>query len=1303
MFKKQPYYHLVFCCFWFFGTVLSVAQEPTTTYEITRFKLPIETNATDILEDAYGFVWIATTNGLWRYDGGNYKNYIKNENEATSITDNHISCLYEDTEGTLWVGTYGGGLLKYNREYDRFQRFVHNATDPESLSFNEVRVIFETSGMEFYVGTDGGGLNRMDREKGTFKNYAHEVNDSLSISHNNVLAIEEGPTDVLYVGTWIGLNIFDPKTEKFKRLSQDSEGAAHYYPNLEFFEELIISNTKLYTLDNSNDFHSLNFLFERANYIKKDYGEHCWLLEKDQIALVDSDFELKEHISLNDRFVDNGFNLVKVFHNKLSNESWVLDQNGNFFLVKKSPVIFDYFLEPRTEVKIYKTKENYWVFEEGEIKIIDKKDHKLLRTLKGFINRTHITSFNGQNVWVVDRDNIYKFTPSGELLQKYPRKPGELFDALESSEGYIWTGEVLGARVFDPKTDTTTYFDCDPNKPEGIGYFHRGNIVFEDSEGQLWIGTDGDGLKKYLPETKEFSHYRHQIGNTQTINNNFINAIFEDDDHVLWVGTNSSLCSFNRETNVFTQLNHDIIKDKIINSIQQDMDGNLWVGTPNGLIKFNYTNNEIRILNSQDGLISHKIGLSSTMLDNGHLVFATNKGLMVFDPKRVEPNKNVPAVYIAKLWVNNEIVQPNSSYIKRSIEVEDNLYLEYTDKKIELEFQAIQYVNTQRCQYSYKLEGFDTSWTIANGTKATYTNLPSGNYKFLLKASNEDGIWNTNITHLNIVVTPPFWELLWVQFIFISLLILLLTVVLWGIIKRERIKNKFALEKERVYQFEELAQMKLRFFTNISHELRTPLTLIASPLDKYTRYGVAPDTKILRMMHRNSNRLLELVNQILDFRKLESDQKLKVRLQNDLSICNNIHDAYAYWSKEKGIKFSCKQPNVNYGVYFDADVLEKIISNLISNAFKFTPKNGKIELNATYSGVDIDSQARVSNGLLTIEVIDNGMGIPKKYQEKVFERYYQLDETPNKGYSTGIGLSLISELVKLHGGTIQLQSEEEKGSHFKVCIPIGYKDYGIDVTHTLVSSKNKEDGQTVVLIIEDNEDIRSYLCSELEDDYKILQAENGEQGFKMAVENIPDLIISDIMMSKLDGIQVANQLKTNELTSHIPLIFLTAKTGLENVLKGLETGAEDYIQKPFNLSEIKLKIQNRLESRRQLVKKYLKGSLVSESPSTIDNYLVKINDVIDQQIDNTEFSIDLLCEELAIGRSQLYRKIQALTGKTIIEYINTYKLSKAMQLLKEGQLSIKEIAFKVGYNDNRYFSRIFRKEFGRPPSFFSKK
>ena len=1281
---------------------MGVAQESTTDFEITAFKLPVETTTSDILEDNYGFVWIASTNGLWRYDGGNFKNYIKNENEETSITDNNISCLYEDKAGVLWIGTYGGGLLKYDREYDRFQRFIHDDADSSSLSFNEIRVIFETTDKQFYIGTDGGGLNRMDRTKGTFETFEHVATDSLSISHNNVLAMEEGPTGNLYVGTWIGLNVFNPKTEKFKRLSQTSSGAAHYYPNLEYYNNLFISNTELYYLDSSNEFHEIDFELQRANHIKKDYEGNCWLVGGDQIVIIDSDSKVIHRITLNEKFTDNGLNLNSIFHNKGTKDSWVLDRTGNFFHLKESPIIFKSFLGPDNDAQIFKTDSEYWVFDQGVIEIYNKKNKELTKTLGGFVGRTHMTAANSQHVWVLDEDYIYQFSPSGTQLQKSPRKSGQIFDALETSDGQIWTGEVLGARIYNPKTKETTYFDCDPNVPHGIGYFHRGNIVFEDSKNRIWIGTDGDGLKRYLPETQEFLHYRHEIGNTKTVNNNFINVIFEDKGHTLWVGTNSGLCSFNETTNAFTQYDHDILKDKIINAIQQDDDGNLWIGTPNGLIKFDYLNDEVRILNEQDGLLSHKMGLSSIVLDNGHLVFSTDSGLMAFDPRNVEPNKKTPTVYISKLWVNNEIVQPNSTYIQRSIEVEDQLNLKYTDRKIELEFQAIQYVNTQRCQYAYKLEGFDTSWTIANSTKATYTNLPSGDYTFLLKASNEDGVWNDEITQLKVVVKPPFWELFWVQLLFACVLILFLWTIIRSIIKRERTKNKFELEKQRVYQFEELAQMKLRFFTNISHELRTPLTLITSPLDKYARQGAMPDSKVLRMMHRNSNRLLELVNQILDFRKLENNQELKVKQQNDLSVCTDIQTAYAYWSKEKGIKFNCALPSVNHTVYFDADILEKIVTNLISNAFKFTPKNGRIELKASYLNIVVDAQGKVSRGDLKIEVVDSGSGIPKKYQEKVFERFYQLDETPNKGYSSGIGLSLISELVKLHKGNIQLKSEEEKGSHFTVCIPIGYEDYETSVIHSGKLCENNENGNTVVLIIEDNEDIRSYLCSELEDDYTVLQANNGKEGFRMALENIPDIVISDIMMPQSDGIQVSNQLKANELTAHIPLIFLTAKTGLENKLKGLETGAEDYIQKPFNISEIKLKIQNRLESRRHLVKKYQKEALGTETAS-IDKYLVKINGIIDQQIDNPEFSIDFLCEELFIGRSQLYRKIQALTGKTIIEYINTYKLSKAMQLLKDGELNIKEIAFKVGYNDNRYFSRIFKKEFGHPPSSYQSK
>ncbi|MGS0524243.1 hybrid sensor histidine kinase/response regulator transcription factor [Zobellia nedashkovskayae] len=625
--------------------------------------------------------------------------------------------------------------------------------------------------------------------------------------------------------------------------------------------------------------------------------------------------------------------------------------------------------------------------------------------------------------------------------------------------------------------------------------------------------------------------------------------------------------------------------------------------------------------------------------------------------------------------------------------------MSYKDQKIELGFQAIQYENTQRCQYAYMLEGFDKDWTLANGTRATYTNLPSGNYTFLLKATNEDGVWTDKLKRLNIVVTPPFWERLWVQ-ILAGILVVLLGV--WAFrffLLRERTKNMFEIEKQRVYQFEELAQMKLRFFTNISHELRTPLTLITSPLDKYIRRGVKPDTKVLQMMHRNSNRLLELVNQILDFRKLEGNQQLRIKPHDELSVYTNIYTAYEYWAKEKNIDFRCEVLETDYTVCFDADIVEKIISNLISNAFKFTPKNGQIVLKVSYAHLQTHED-KVVTGKMVIEVFDNGAGIPEKYQEKVFERFYQLDETPNKCYSSGIGLSLISELVKLHNGRIDLKSEEGIGSHFTITLPVGYKDYEANVQEAVVPITEVASGETVVLLIEDNEDIRNYLTAELSEDYVILQADNGKDGFQLALEHIPDIVVSDIMMPLFDGIQVANQLKANELTAHIPLMFLTAKTGLDNKLKGLETGAEDYIEKPFSVSEIKMKIQNRLESRHQLIKKYQKEELFIEPTSLVDQYLVKVNEVIEAHLENSEFSIDFLCDKLAIGRSQLYRKIQALTGKTIIEYINTYKLSKAMPMLQDGSLSIKEIAFKVGYNDNRYFSRIFKKEFGHPPSHY---
>ncbi|GAA4233507.1 two-component regulator propeller domain-containing protein [Postechiella marina] len=1304
--KKHIKYTVLFLLILFFFNRRGNAQKFIENFEITHFKLPIETNSQTIVEDSFGFVWIGSSNGLWRFDGSNFKNYIKSENDKTSITDNNVSYLYEDKQKTLWVGTYGGGLLRYDRDCDCFQQFIHDEENDKSISFNEIKTIFETKNNQFYIGTDGGGLNLMDRENNTFKPFKYDAKDATSISHNNVLAIEELPNGNLAIGTWIGLNIFNTKTQKFKRHYITPSTEPQHHHRLEYYNGKLISASQKFFIYNNkkNSFTKINQFKGAASGVKKKNDENCWFLSGGSIYIVDSHLKLKQQINIDELFSsEKGFWPIRLYHNHINHATWLLDLSGNFFLIEEKTTPFKSFIKENYKGQIAQTSHNFWVSNGSRINLIDKKTQELKKLEIPFKGFTYIATNKNNNVWVTDHEYYYEFSTSGDLIQKQKQDVWP-FAIIQTSTNQLWVGEVLGASNYNIKSNINIKYECDWDTPNGIGYFHRASVIFEDSKGDVWIGTFGDGLKKHITNTQEFIHYRHKIGDKTTLNNNFVNEIFEDKQHNLWFGTKAGLCRLDRETNTFVQCENPIIKDKIVQSIEQDEDGNLWIGTLNGLIKYDYTNDDIRILNEQDGLLSHVIGRSSLHLDTGELVFETNKGLMIFNPNQVIESSKAPKLYISKLWVNNEVITSNSKYISKNIEVEELVNLAYEDKKFEFEFQVINYNNNGRCKFAYKLDGYDKSWINVQGNqKATYTNIPSGTYTFMVKGSNEHGVWSNQIKKINITIKPPFWELLWVKILGLIIAMSLFVLIIWLVIKKERNRSKFEIEKERVLQFEEVAKMKLKFFTNISHELRTPLTLITSPLDKFVQEKTKPNNKVLEMMHRNSSRLLELVNQILDFRKLESSQKLQISMQNDFSVFNNINASSQYWSKEKNISYINELPDSKHELFFDADVLEKIVTNLMSNAFKYTPKAGTVQLLVKLKDIETKEDNKVVNGFIEIHVIDNGSGIPIEYQEKVFERFYQLDENPDFGYSSGIGLSLTAELVKLHNGTIELKTSAEKGCHFKVEIPIGYKDYQNEYTNIENKLPEINAEKTLVLIVEDNDDIRGYIHDELKETYQIVEAENGKEGLQLAIATLPDVIISDIMMPESDGIQLANQLKSNDLTSHIPLLFLTAKTGVENKIAGLTTGAEDYIQKPFNISEIKLKIKNVLESRNQLLKKFKLENpqeLSVSNSKNDDKYLEKVNLVLDKHLENSDFSVDQLCSELAISRSQLYRKIQALTGKSIIEYINSYKLTIAMQLIKEKKYTLKEISYKIGYNDNRYFSRSFKKEFGNPPSYY---
>ncbi len=1307
MTQKKTIFTLIVCsCLLLSCPVWS--QSPN--FEITKFSLPNDTPIQDLLEDQYGFLWLATKSGLWRYDGGNFKNYKRDPKDSTSITDNFISCLYEDKTGTLWVGTYGGGLLKYNRNCDCFKRYIHNEDDPRSLSFNEIKVLFETSDNKFYVGTDGGGLNLMDRQTEKFTSFKHMEGDSTSLSHNNVLAIEEIPNGSLFVGTWKGLNIFYPETGKFKRIYQKFSPQNQFFFTVEYFaDKLIAAGSPPSIVDNTENLQQMALPVYWANTVKEDKKNRCWLTTGTQVHILNDQLKPIHTLPITSFYEDEkSGSLGKISLSNQKNSIWLAGAGTDFFLIEEKPKTFKHFLTKEYTHDIINTDSTYWVHtQKNEIEIYHKKTQNKLKTLTGFVDETHLTSRDRDRVWVGDQRYYYEYTSLGKLLSKTPTRANTTLTYLtQILDNSLWTGKILGANIYRPNTGEIIAFDCNPNIPNGIGYFHKTNIIFQDHLGQIWIGTDGDGLKKYIPKTREFQHFRHTIGDTTTINSNFVNEIFEDHQYNLWLGTNTGLVRYNKETNTFIQYNYHELQDNSIYSIEQDKDQNLWIGTTNGLVKFNYEKNEIRILNQQDGLPSNKIHSASLKLDDNRLVFATANGPMVFEPSAVVPSDKKPNVFISELWVNNELIKPqHSEYINKNIEVENTIHLNYTDKKFELKFQVIHYNNNERCEYAYKLKGFDKTWIEINNTpKATYTNIPPGKYTFMVKASNEDGIWNDKIREIDIIIAPPFWEILWVRVLGICILLAIAYSIIWWIIKRERIKTKFEIEKARVRQSEELTQMKLRFFTNISHELRTPLTLIISPLDKYIRDNVTPKANVLDMMYKNSRRLLELVNQILDFRKLENNQQqLKINIQKNIVLFQNIHSAYSYWSNDKNIDFRLDAPSHNYILYFDEDIVEKIVSNLVSNAFKFTPENGHIQLNVSLENIQ-NNDNLVTSGTMVIDIIDNGPGIPQNVQKKIFERFYQLDDSTMSSHGSGIGLSLTNELVQLHKGTIELINNERPGAHFRVTIPVGKQDYSSeDLKEDNTIYPEIDPKSTMILIVEDHEDIRNYLVEELNENYEIIEAEDGKSGLQKALATIPDIIISDVMMPEINGIQLANQLKNNELTAHIPILFLSAKSSTEHKLEGLATGAEDYIQKPFNIQEIKLKIRNLLETRKLLIEKFKKENTKKEAPPAENKYLTKVNTVIANNLDNSQFSVDMLCTELGVGRSQLYRKILALTGKSIIEYINSYRLARAMELIQQGEYSIKEVAFKVGYNDNHYFSRSFKKEFGQSPSYYAPK
>ncbi|HXB92684.1 MAG TPA: ATP-binding protein, partial [Puia sp.] len=923
-----------------------------------------------------------------------------------------------------------------------------------------------------------------------------------------------------------------------------------------------------------------------------------------------------------------------------------------------------------------------------------------------------------------------------------------IWEIHEDSRHRLWIGTLAsGLDRFDREKNIFIHYR--PGAPNSVvsGFISE---LQEDGQGNLWVGT-AYGIDVLDGVTGLFRHYGNQPGDASSLSNNNVISIIEDSRGLIWVGTREGLDLLDRRRQTFTTFRtSDGLPDNAILTILEDNDHNLWLGTPSGLCNVIITPDpkgidgyafRYRNFDESHGLQGREFNENAALkTHSGELIFGGAGGYNRFDPQKLRSVARNPILVLTDLQLFNKTVGIGETFnghipLPQSITESRNITLRYNENVFSLGFAVLDLLNAEKVKYAYQLEGFNNEWLVSNDKtrKAVFTNLDPGHYIFRVRTAKEEGGWNEPTLQVGITILPPFWKTPLAYACYVLLLAGVLFLARRMVVQRAHMR--FALEQERkeAHRLHELDRMKTRFFTNVSHEFRTPLSLILTPLDKIIRQTQDPGQQHqLNLIHRNARRLLNMVNQLLDFRKLEMQElRLNPNPGDIVRLIKELSFSFTDMAGKKNIEFFFQSTLQSLEMSFDQDKLERILFNLLSNAFKFTPEHGRIEVNLEMEGL-----------WLHLSVRDTGIGIDKDKQEKIFERFFQSDIPGSMlNMGSGIGLAITREFVRLHGGTIRVSSEPGQGSCFTVLFPVPEKSepvYMSSLIHdggndqlmigpavagrplkeetpdAVDSDRSLREGpagphtykRPIVLLVEDNEDFRFYLKDNLKDTFIILEAADGKEGWHRALGDHPDLIVSDISKPVMNGIDLCRKIKDDRRTSLIPVILLTALIGEEQQLRGLKTGANDYMTKPFNFEILVSKIQNLLQQQATARKTWqrqvqaLPTATAVESPD--EKFIRQALELVEKNMANPDFSVEEMSRVLYLSRVALYKKILSLTGRTPIEFIRSIRLKRAAQLLEKSKFTIAEIAYEVGFNNPKYFSRYFKEEFGILPSAYQR-
>lgn len=1305
-----------------------------------------------IFKDSQGYMWFGTRDGLNRYDGYTFTIYRHDGRDKYSLSNNYIRCIAEDNEGVIWVGTEDG-LNAFDRSSETFNVYRNDPKDNSSISDNRITSILTAKNGDVWFGTQN-GLNFKKSGSNVFQHYFKMVHDENSISSNHIQSIFQDEKLNLWIGTKFGgLNKLINGTDKIKRYQHDPLN--HQSLGSDGVRSITMDEKKQLWIGTDDGIDILNTsqdVFTHLKHIKNEPNSLSNNLIRSMVFDNEGNLWIATYDGLNYYHVNEGtfecyFNAVEdeqsISHNSI--RSLYIDElgilwAGTFYgglnILRPNARQFEHFqhnpfvegsisydvvgaLAEADQGNIWVGTQggglNYFNISTGKFTLVDNLYNQPIKgkTIKSLLIDSE------QNLWIGTHLNgLQKIDHNTEQIHSFQvnqnstNNPGDnsIISLLEDQTGKIWIG-----------TNTGLYMLNQEFKLEQIE-FPYSNVaitsIYQDSKQNIWIGTSKNGLVVFKNGT--IAKYNSDLNKSGTISHNSIYEIYEDNKQQIWIGTyGGGLNLFDEETEKFKSYDvNDGLVNNIVYNIELDQEQNMWISTPSGISKFNPEKEAFKNYTPSNGLPLNEINAGSSLShSNGKIFLGGIDGLMSFVPELVRDNQITSDIILTELKLFNEPVLPNDAtqLLKKPINQTSEVIFNHDQNIFTIDFIALNYSQAGNNQYAYKLEGLESNWNyVGKQLSATYTNLSAGTYTFKVRTANSDGIWSDKIASLKIIKLPPYWRTNWAYLSYAILSLIFFLVVRRDFLIKLKLQNKIKLEQLEKHQLEDLTQLKLRYFTNISHDFRTPLTLIHAPLQQMINKITNHDTKSqLLLIKKNVNVLLRLVNQLMDFRKLESN-KLSLQLTNEkiIPFIKEVSLSFKEYARLQNINYVFKSRVPNDKIWFDKDKVEKILYNILSNAFKHTNETGSVS-------VDIHKQEIAKKLYVEIRIRNSGPGIEKQDLDSIFDRFYQgSTQYEQSQQGSGIGLSLVKNLIELHKGYINVESELNEFTEFIIGIPLtdiyedqekiniqSSADYNSNYTSNPLNEKAEKvephvHNNVSVLVVEDNHDLRSFICKLFESEYNVLSAENGEVAYDIIKKDHVDIIISDIMMPMMSGTELCIKIKGDPKTNHIPVILLTARTSVSAELDGYGVGADDFISKPFNGEVLKSKVINLVKSRININKRARQEVLLTESDinnnSADEKFLEKFSEYIRDHIDDTELNVNKISEELGLSRVHLYRKIKNITGISPVEFIRNFRLSVAAKLLEQDDYNINEICYKTGFQDASYFRKCFKQKYGIP-------